>query len=98
LLHGKPKSIRKEEPKAPTVRELAPRFLEGYAKASRLKPSGASWKEVAIRVHLVPQFGDTRLTDITTVDVQQLKSAMLAKSPKTANRVLARAILAIIAS
>lgn len=42
----------KEEPKAPTVREFASRFVDGYAKANRLKPSGISSKEVAIRVML----------------------------------------------
>lgn len=85
---GKPKPVREEGRKTPTLREFAPRFLEGYAKANRLKPSGVSSKEVAIRVHLFPQFGDKRLNDITTEDVQQLKSAMVAKSPKTVNNVL----------
>jgi integrase len=88
LLHGKPRPTREEAQKAPTVREFAPRFLDGYATANRLKPSGVSSKEVAIRVHLFPQFGDTRLSDITTENVQQLKSAMVARSPKTVNNVL----------
>jgi integrase len=88
LLHGKPKPVRKEERKTPTLREFAPRFLDGYATANRLKPSGVSSKEVAIRVHLFPQFGDKRLDDITTENVQQLKSAMVARSPKTVNNVL----------
>jgi hypothetical protein len=88
LLHGKPKPVREEVQKTPTLREFAPRFLDGYAKANRLKPSGVSSKEVAIRVHLFPRFGDLRLDAITTEDVQQLKSAMVAKSPKTVNNVL----------
>jgi excisionase family DNA binding protein len=88
LLHGKPKPVGEEVQKTPTMREFAPRFLEGYAKANRLKPSGASSKEVAIRVHLFPRFADKRLHEITTEDVQQLKSAMVAKSPKTVNNVL----------
>jgi integrase len=88
LLHGKPKSVREEVQWTPTLREFAARFLEGYAKANRLKPSGVASKEVAIRVHLFPPFGDRRLHEITTEDVQQLKSAMAAKSPKTVNNVL----------
>jgi hypothetical protein len=88
LLHGKPKPVREEVQKTPTLREFAPRFLEGYAKANRLKPSGVSSKEVAIRVHLFPLLGDRRLHAIRTEDVQQLKSAMVAKSPKTVNNVL----------
>jgi integrase len=88
LLHGKPKPVSEEVQKVPTLREFAPRFLDGYAKANRLKPSGVSSKEVAIRVHLCPRFGDQRLDAITTEDVQQLKSAMVAKSPKTVNNVL----------
>lgn len=88
LLHGKPKAIKEEVQRTPTLREFAPRFLEGYAKANRLKPSGVSSKEVAIRVHLFPRFGNKRLHEITTEDVQQLKSAMTAKAPKTVNNAL----------
>ena len=88
LRHGKPKPIKEEVQHTPTLREFAPRFLEGYAKANRLKPSGVSSKEVAIRVHLFPPFGNKRLHEITTEDVQQLKSAMTTKAPKTVNNVL----------
>lgn len=88
LLHGTPKPVREEGQKTPTLREFAPRFLERYATANRLKPSGVSSKEVAIRVHLFPLFGDRRLDAIATEDVQHLKSAMVAKSPKTVNNVL----------
>jgi integrase len=88
LLRGKPKPVEEEVDRIPTLKEFAPRFLDGYAKANRLKPSGVSSKEVAIRVHLFPQFGGKRLDAITTEDVQQLKSAMAVKSPKTVNNVL----------
>lgn len=87
LRHGKPKPIKEEVQRTPTLREFAPRFLEGYAKANRLKPSGVSSKEVAIRVHLFPRFENRRLHEIATEDVQ-LKSAMTAKAPKTVNNVL----------
>ena len=87
MLHGKPKPTNEEVRKTPTLREFAPRFLEGYAKANRLKPSGVSSKEFAIRVHLFPRFGN-KGHQITTEDVQQLKSAMTAKAPKPVNNVL----------
>ena len=88
LVHGKPKPLSKEVQQTPTLKEFAPRFLEGYAKANRLKPSGVSSKEVAIRVHLFPLFGGTPLNSITTEDVQRLKSAMGVKAPKTVYNVL----------
>ncbi|MCA1562865.1 MAG: hypothetical protein LC753_03705 [Acidobacteria bacterium] len=34
----------------PTLREFAPRFLEGHARANRQKPSGIAAKEMIIRV------------------------------------------------
>ena len=38
--HGKPKPVTKQEvPETPTFKEFAPRFLERYAKANRLKPA-----------------------------------------------------------
>ncbi|HEX9365817.1 MAG TPA: helix-turn-helix domain-containing protein [Vicinamibacterales bacterium] len=52
-----------------TLREFAPRFLEGHAKANRLKASGIASKECALRIHLVPALGDKPLAEITTEDV-----------------------------
>jgi hypothetical protein len=50
LQHG-PAQPRKE---APTLGEFAPRFLDGYAVANRLKRSGIVSKESIVRVHLIP--------------------------------------------
>src|SRR4029077_6364474 len=36
----------------PTLREFAPRFLDGHARANRQKPSGIAAKEMILRVHL----------------------------------------------
>ena len=76
LVHGKPKHAAKEEVKeeTPTLREFAPRFVDGYAKANRLKPSGIAAKKTVLKVHLIPHLGDRRLDRITTEDVQRLKS------------------------
>jgi integrase len=88
LVNGKPDRTKKEVPRATTLREFAPRFIEGHAKANRLKASGVASKECVLRLHLVPALGDKPLGAITTEDVQQLKSALSARSPKTVNNVL----------
>ena len=41
-----------------------------------------------LRIHLVAALGDKPLAAITTEDVQQLKSALSTKSPKSVNNVL----------
>jgi integrase len=90
LQHGPPKP--EEEvltPKeAPTVEEFAPRFLDGYARANRQKPSGIAAKEMIIRVHLAPELGHKRLDAIKTEDVQSLKARLSTKAAKTVNNIL----------
>lgn len=67
LVHGKPTPLQKEAiQQIPTLNDFAVRFLDGYAKANRLKPSGIASKETVMRVHLVKAFGNTRLDEITT--------------------------------
>jgi integrase len=68
--------------------EFALRFIDEYAKANRLKPSGIASKETVLRVHLAKAFGDKRLDEINTEDVQRLKAALLERAPKTVNNVL----------
>ena len=85
LLRSGPPCARKE---VPTLRDFAPRFLDGYARANRQKPSGIAGKETILRVHLVPALGGRRLDAITTEDVQRLKRALENRSPKTVNNVL----------
>ena len=77
--------VRKE---VPTLRDFVPRFLEGYARANRHKPSGIAEKETILRVHLVPALGARHLDAITTEDVQRLKRVLENRSPKTVNNVL----------
>ena len=87
--HGKPKPVTKQEVlDKPTLKEFASRFLERYAKANRLKPSGIAAKRTILQVHLIPGFGDKTLDAITTEHVQELKSALAERSPKTVNNVL----------
>jgi integrase len=64
------------------------RFIEGYAKANRQKPSGVDSKESHFRNHLLPRFGMKRLDAFTDEDVQQLKAALQERSVKTVNNCL----------
>jgi integrase len=88
LVHGKPKPAKEDVQKVPTLKEFALRFLDGYAKANRLKPSGIASKETVLRVHLANAFGDKRLDEISTEDVQRLKAALTERAPKTVNNIL----------
>ena len=72
----------------PTLKEFAPRFLDGHARANRHKPSGIAAKESIIRVHLVPSLGARRLDEITTEHVQLLKQRLASLAPKTVNNTL----------
>ena len=71
------------------MKQFAPRFIDGHARANRQKPSGIAAKELLLRVHLVPFLGHKRLDAITNEDVQRLKAWMVVKAPKTVNNVLA---------
>ena len=81
-VHTPPKEV-------PTLRAFAPRFMDGHARANRQKPSGIATKERILRVHLLPALGHRKLDAIKSEDVQRLKCALQAKSPKTVNNVLA---------
>lgn len=85
LQHGSPRP-KKE---VPTLKQFAPRFVDGHARANRQKPSGIAARELLLRVHLVPFLGRKLLDAITNEDVQRLKTWMVTKSPKTVNNALA---------
>ena len=72
----------------PTLREFAPRFIDGYARANRHKASGIAGKEGVLRTHLLPQFGERRLDQIRDEDIQRLKSQLAAKAASTVNNAL----------
>jgi integrase len=84
LQHGPPQP-KKE---VPTLTEFWHRFMEGHVRANRQKPSGVEAKEMIGRVHLLPRFGAIRLDEISTERVQQLKSGLTGRAPKTVNNVL----------
>jgi integrase len=72
----------------PTLARFKDRFLDGYARANRQKPSGIAAKETIFKVHLVPQLGTKKLDRITSEDVQRLKNQLRNRAPKTVNNVL----------
>jgi integrase len=84
LQHGPPQPKREVS----TLKEFAPRLLEGHARANRQKPSGIAAKETILRVHLVPLLGAKKLDAITSEDVQWVKSRLQDRAPKTVNNVL----------
>ena len=84
LQHG-PKQRHKE---VPTLEQFAPRFLDGYVRANRQKPSGIAAKETILNTHLVPLLGSKRLDAITSEQVQELKHGLKHRAPKTVNNVL----------
>jgi integrase len=89
LQHGPPQQqSRVHEKEVPTLEQFAPRFLDGYARANRQKPSGIAAKETILNVHLVPLLGTKPLTVITNESVQRLKHALQHRSAKTTNNVL----------
>lgn len=85
LLMRGPEQPKKE---VPTLETFAPRFIEGYARANRQKPSGIAGKESILRIHLVPVLGANKLDAITNEAVQLLKSKLKDRAPKTVNNVL----------
>jgi hypothetical protein len=86
LTHPQPNTTPPKE--VPTLEAFKDRFLDGYARANRQKPSGIAAKETIFSVHLVPLLGTKRLNAITNEVVQRLKHALGDKSPKTVNNIL----------
>ena len=88
LLIHRPAALKQPRKEVPTLRAFAPRFLDGYARANRQKPSTIITKEILLRVHLTPRLGAKKLDAITSEDVQRLKTALSTKAPKTVNNIL----------
>ncbi len=79
---------KKERKEVPTLKDFAPRYLEGYSRANREKPSGRNAKKSILKNHLVPRLGDKKLDRITNEDVQKIKAALQDRSSKTVNNIL----------
>jgi len=81
----RPDLVTKE---VPTLAAFIPRYMEGFCKANRHRPSTMAQKESNARNHLVPTLGHKRLDRITAEDVQKLKAALGHLKPGTVNTVI----------
>ena len=76
---------RRTRREAPTLQEISQEFLE-YAFAKK-KIGTAKGYESALRLHVLPELGSKRLTDIRPTEVERLHAAMTDRRPQ-ANRTL----------
>lgn len=89
LRHGPGDSDRdKIERAVPTLAEFAPRYMEGYAKARRLKPSSMHQKQVILRRHLLPVLGDVGLDEIGEEHVGKLRAVRSELAANTVNKIV----------
>ena len=74
---------------APTVSDLAERFLEKYLPTKKRPPreSTVAYYETLFRCHVVPALGRKRVDAVTSPDVDHLHSGMRS-TPYIANRTL----------
>ena len=81
----RPDLVKKE---VPTLAAFFPRYMEGYCKANRHRPSTIEQKESNARNHIMPVLGHKRLDRITAEDIQKLKAALEQHATGTVNTVL----------
>ena len=82
-----PAATRDRDNAAPTVRDLAHRFLQEHVQAKR-KPSTAREYRRLLNKVILPSLGNRRATEVERSDIAQLHHKM-GKTPYQANRVLA---------
>ena len=83
-----PLEEREEERNAPTIAELAARYIEEHLPNKR--PRSANEDRALIRDHVLPALGKLRVTDLTRADVERLHRRITADGkPVRANRALA---------
>jgi len=86
--HGAdPAHKRSEARSAPTLANLANRYMEEHAKVKKRRGSAQS-DETLLRLHILPQLGSMKVNAIDRRDIGQLHHAMR-KRPGAANRTLA---------
>jgi integrase len=82
-----PQPIEHQPREVPTLETFWSRFMDGYARANRHKPSGIAAKETIGKMHLLPRLGANRLDATETEDVQHLKRHLDDRAPRTVNNV-----------
>lgn len=73
----------------PLFREFAERWMRDYVAANN-KPTEQRAKRFALKLHLLPAFGESRIDAITTPQIERLKGALIEKrlSAKSINNYL----------
>lgn len=84
---GDPGAERSEAAKAPSVAQLADRYMAEHAHPKK-KPSSAKSDGSNLNNHVLPALGSKKVAAVTRADVSRLHHSML-NSPGAANRVLA---------
>lgn len=84
---GDPGAERSEAAKAPSVAQLADRYMAEHARPKK-KPRSAKSDESNLNNHVLPALGSKKVATITRADISRLHHSMR-KSPGAANRVLA---------
>lgn len=80
--------IEAPERSIPTLNEFKKEFMATYVAANN-KPSERMAKESMFQHHLLPEFGDRRLDEVTTRDIERFKAEKLkVLSPKSVNNLL----------
>jgi integrase len=88
VLHGgDPGAERSEAAKAPSVAQLAERYMAEHARPKK-KPRSAKSDESNLNNHVLPALGPKKAAAITRADISRLHHSMR-KTPGAANRVLA---------
>ncbi len=82
-----PSAAKQAARMSPTIKELCEQFIKEYSK-TRNKPSTVETYQGHINRYLVPILGKMKVPDLTRADVTGMMRD-LAKTPTTANRVLA---------
>src|SRR3954452_6283929 len=72
---GDPKAAERARRSAPTVAELAGRFLAEHA-ATKKRVSSTRMDKVNLRLHVLPALGNLKVQDVTRADIAQLHQAM----------------------
>ena len=84
---GDPMAAERAKRSAPTVAELADRFLTEHA-ATKKRSSSIRMDKINLKVHVLPVLGRLKAQDVTRGDIAQLHHRMRS-TPGAANRVLA---------
>ena len=83
-----PADDRRRRIDAPTLAQVAERFMEVHARPY-CKKSTADKYAALLAAHLLPKLGDMPIEDITRADAERLHQTVGKKTPGQANRVIA---------